>query len=119
MDQRGGARGEMKGPRILVSKVGEILLNLPHLGEQLPRLTRQPKRLLGRDDVPPGADEQLRVQLHRQVVQLQTDGAGRKVELLGGPRDALILHDAEKHLDLPDIHGALPLNLLVMLKDLF
>jgi hypothetical protein len=51
-----------------------------------------------------GAHEQIRVQMIRELVQLQADRARRQVGALGGLGDAGTFRDQHEQFELPDVH---------------
>jgi hypothetical protein len=83
----------------------ELLLDLPDLVHDAAGVAGEAMSVRGGLEALAGAGEQLRAQLRGEIVELETDGAGRDIHLLCGQSDARSIHDGEKEFELPKVHG--------------
>lgn len=64
----------------------------------------QPQRSRRRHNILAGTHEELRLQLHGEVLQLKAHGARRQVQFFAGPRHSAVIDDPEKDFQLTKIH---------------
>lgn len=109
IDERGHARGEVKGMRIVVEIVLKELLDLPHHADDLFGMVGEAVGGRSGNEALAAADKELGVEFVGEVVELKTDGAGRKVNFFGSASHAGRIHDREKKFELVNIHVAAPI----------